>query len=61
MIDSTDDLKHLERLRERVKNEGYLYFRRLVDSKRVLRVKRDIMDLLRAHFIIEDEGAAEPI
>jgi ectoine hydroxylase-related dioxygenase (phytanoyl-CoA dioxygenase family) len=61
MTDSTDDLGDGARLREQMEEEGYLYFSRLVDSSRVLRAKRDIMRLLREHFILEGKDENEPI
>ena len=60
MIDSTDLLHAATRLRERMQSDGYLFFSRLIDADRALAVKRDIMALLREHFIIEDDGAPEP-
>ncbi len=61
MIDSSGLLGDATRLRERMRSEGYLLFPRLIDEERALAVKRDIMALLREHFIIEDDGAAEPL
>ena len=61
MIDSTDLLSDAPRLRERMQGEGYLFFPRLVDADRALALKREIMAILRDHFIIEDDGAAEPL
>ena len=61
MLDSAGDLGDSKLLRERIDAEGYLYFSRLVDPERVLRLKRDIMNLLREHFIIEDNYKEEPL
>ncbi len=61
MIDSAGDLGNNEMLRERIEVEGYLYFSRLVDPERVLRVKRDIMKLFREHHILEDNDEEEPL
>ena len=60
MIDSTDLPHAATRLRERMQSDGYLFFSRLIDADRALAVKRDLMALLREHFIIEDDGAPEP-
>ena len=61
MIESTDLLRDAARLRERMRSEGYLFLRRLVAAERALALKREIVALLREHFIIEDEDAAEPL
>ena len=61
MIDSTELLDNASGLRERMHRDGYLFLSRLVAAERALAVKRDIMALLREHFIIEDDGASEPL
>ena len=61
MIDSTALLDDASRLRERMRGDGYLFLPRLVAAERALAVKRDIMTLLREHYIIEDDGASEPL
>ena len=61
MIDSTALLDDASRLRERMRGDGYLFLPRLVAAERALAVKRDIMALLREHYIIEDDGATEPL
>ena len=61
MIDSTALQGDASGLRERMCSDGYLFLPRLVATERALAVKRDIMALLREHFIIEDDGAAEPL
>ena len=57
MIDSTGDTKNAPVLRERMQAEGYLFFGQLIDPQRALQVKQDIVAILRAHYIIEDDGA----
>jgi len=61
MVDSTDDAEDPALLRERMEVEGYLYFRRLVEPTRALQVKREIMDVLRAHFLIAEPVEDEPL
>ena len=61
MIDSTSDVEDASSLRERMHSEGYLFFDRLVDPQRALKVKEDIMAILRANYIIEDDGAQDPM
>ena len=61
MIDSTALLGEPSGLRERMGSDGYLFLPRLIDAERALAVKRDIMAVLRDHFIIEDDGASEPL
>lgn len=61
MLDSTADRDDPKRLTERMEEDGYLYFRRLVAPERVLPVKQDIIDLLQEHFILEANGATEPM
>jgi ectoine hydroxylase-related dioxygenase (phytanoyl-CoA dioxygenase family) len=60
MLDSAGDLGNSKLLCERIDAEGYLYFSRLVDPERVLRLKRDILKLFREHFFIEDNYKDEP-
>ena len=48
-------------MRERMESDGYLFFPRLVDADRTAAVKRDIMAILRERFIIEEDGAPDPI
>ena len=40
-----------------MEEDGYLYFRRLVDRNQALRVKTEILTLLREHHIVKDDGA----
>ena len=54
-LDSTDDVQNIPLLKERMDIEGYLYFRRLVDPIRAIQVKKDILDILHSHFLIEEE------
>ncbi len=61
MIDSMIDAENAPLLRERMQAEGYLFFGQLVDPQRALEVKQDIMAILRAHYIIEDDGAPDPM
>ena len=59
--DSTALLGDGARLRETLYGEGYLFLRRLVDPEQINKVKQDIMQILREHHIIEDDGADEPM
>jgi ectoine hydroxylase-related dioxygenase (phytanoyl-CoA dioxygenase family) len=59
--DSTPLLGDGARLRETLYGEGYLFLRRLVDPEQINKVKQDIMQILREHHIIEDDGADEPM
>lgn len=59
--DSTALLGDGARLRETLYDEGYLFLRRLVDPEQINTVKQDIMQILREHHIIEDDGADEPM
>ncbi len=61
MIDSTEFLGDAARLRERMESDGYLFFLRLVGADRATAVKRDIMAILRERFIIEEDGAPDPV
>lgn len=61
MLDSTGERANEDLLRNRIEEEGYLYFRQLVDPDRILRAKNDIEGLLREHCILEDDGNPEPI
>lgn len=60
-LDSTDDVQNIPLLKERMDIEGYLYFRRLVDPIRAIQVKKDILDILHSHFLIEEEHKEEPL
>ena len=59
MIDSTGLLGDAGRLRERMQEDGHLFFPRLADPDRVTAVKRDIMAILRERFIIEEDGSPD--
>ena len=61
MIDSTSALQDGSLLRNRMAQEGYLYFSQLVDPARVLGVKADIVALPQEHHIIENGGATDPM
>ncbi len=61
MLDSTSDTRDLALLHERMEAEGYLYFRHLVNPASALKVKRDIIDVLREYFLLDDHRAREPI
>ena len=50
--DSTEHRGDSKRLAELLNKEGYLFLRRLVDPDRALQVKRDIMVILKEHYII---------
>lgn len=53
-----DDPSHLSR---NLEEDGYLLLRGLLDWELVDTVKRDIMDILRGHHIIEDDEGSEPL
>ena len=60
----TDSSKHLgdaARLSAILQDDGYLFLRRLVDPQQIATVKQDIMQILRQHQIIEDDGADDPL
>ncbi len=59
--DSTSDVRNPAVLRERMEAEGYLYFRRLVHPNKALQVKRDIIEVLREFFLLDDHRAREPL
>ena len=59
--DSTKHLGDPARLRDALHEDGYLFLRRLVDPEQIATVKRDIMQILREHHIIEDDGADDPM
>ena len=59
-----DSSKHLGdsvRLSEILREDGYLFLRQLVDPQQVTTVKQDIMQILREHHVIENDGAADPM
>ena len=59
-MDSSEYSGNSERLSEVIETDGYLFLRGLIDPERALRVKRDIMAILREHHIIEDDCVDEP-
>lgn len=48
-LDSTPLLNNPAALRERAAEDGYLYFKRLVDPKAILNVRRQILEVARKH------------
>ena len=58
--DSTEHLDNHNRLSEILVEDGYILIRGLVDPERALRVKRDIMAILREHHILEEDCVDEP-
>lgn len=61
MFDATPLLGNSVQLREQMENDGYLFFPELVDPERPLGVKNDVMSILREQFIVEDDGALDPM
>ena len=59
--DSSQHLGDSARLSEFLQEDGYLFLRKLVDPQHVTTVKQDIMQILREHHVIEDDGAADPM
>jgi ectoine hydroxylase-related dioxygenase (phytanoyl-CoA dioxygenase family) len=59
--DSSSHLGDAARLSEILREDGYLFLRRLVDPGRIKAVKQDILRILREHHIVEDDGAADPM
>jgi len=63
--DATQILRHPEELRQKAKEDGYLYFPRLFDPARVLEVRRKILGVCLEHGWLADgsdvmEGIATP-
>lgn len=56
-VDSTPLLDDPERLRERSHDEGYLFFKKLIDVDAVLNVRRQILEVCRKHSWIDEEAA----
>ena len=59
-----DSSKHLgdsARLSEILQEDGYLFLRQLVDPQQIKTVKQDIIQILREHHVIEEDGAADPM
>ena len=59
--DSTGHRGDSKRLAEILNEDGYLFLRRLVDPDRALQVKREIMVILKEHYIIEDNSTNDPL
>ena len=59
--DSTENSGNFARLSEIIDEDGYVLLRGLVDPERSLRVKRDIMAIMREHHIIENDCVDEPM
>ena len=59
MIDSADAIEDAASLQERMQDDGYLFFSRLMDADHVLEVKAEIVAILREHHIVEDDGEAD--
>ena len=59
--DSSKHLGDAGRLSSILQEDGYLFLRRLVDPQQITTVKQDIMQILREHQVIEDDGAADPM
>ena len=49
MTASNDLLADREALRARLEDDGYLYFKGLIDRERILAVRRDMLEILAAH------------
>ena len=59
--DSSKHLGDAGRLSSILQEDGYLFLRRLADPHQITTVKQDIMQILREHQVIEDDGAADPM
>ena len=58
--DSSKHLGDAGRLSSILQEDGYLFLRRLVDPHQITTVKQDIMQILREHQVIEDDGRGRP-
>ena len=63
--DATDLLKYPNKLRQQAKENGYLFFRNLLDPERVIEVRHQILDVCRDHGWLAEgseltEGIANP-
>lgn len=50
-----------EKIRSTMDEQGYLFIRELIDPDVALRLKRDMMEALRTHYVIEDDGSTDPM
>ncbi len=50
-----------DKIRSTMDEQGYLFIRELFDPEIALQLKRDMMDQLRTHYFIEDDGSPEPM
>ena len=55
-LDSTPLLNDPEALRARADEDGYLYFKRLLDPKAVLNVRRQILEVARKHGWVDESA-----
>ena len=61
LLDSTGDVGDPELMRQRMEQEGYLFFHGLIPAERALQVKRDMLTVLREHHLLEDDGNENPL
>lgn len=61
LVDSTDEVQNTAFLKQRMEEEGYLFFSQLVSAELARQVKCDIILLLREHHILENDGGEEPL
>lgn len=61
LLDSTGDVGDPELMRQRMEQEGYLFFHGMIPAERALQVKRDMLAVLREHHLLEDDGNENPL
>lgn len=59
--DATQHLGDFAKLSKLLKEEGYLLLRGVVDLDGVSRLRQDILEVLRAHHILENNDASQPL
>lgn len=55
-LDSTPLLKDPQALRERAAQDGYLYFKKLVDPKAILNVRRQVLETAKKHGWLDESA-----
>src|SRR5262245_28293585 len=55
-LDSTPLLKDPKALRDRAAKDGYLYFKKLVDPKAVLNVRRQVLEVAKKHGWVDESA-----
>jgi hypothetical protein len=61
MRDSTNDMEHAEKLRARMREEGYLLVRGVIDPAFIRKVKSDVLEALRQAEWISADGSLRPL